>query len=447
MSLNRMRDYCLGLLLSFALVLAACAPGGQTLPQDPLLRSLERKSGLIVYLGADGNIYTIDQGGGNKKAVTTDGGTADGQVQIYQFPTWSPDGSRLAFAKLNRASGGAIESASLLTAAPDGSALVETFTSEQDLPIFLYWSPDSEYISFISTTASGAGALKLQLAQAGGGGSQLLDVGTPYFWNWAPDGKSLLAHVGGPSSTQSPPRLSFLNLGDEVIEEVLQLSPATFQAPAWSPDGRQLLLAAETDDGAEALMVTDSHGAMDKVLTQPEGRIAFGWSPDGRRIAYIQADPEIAVTIGTLTVLDPDDPASAKTTEQESVVAFFWSPDSRMLAYFVLGFYTPEPEAGQTQQPQPVLLLQLYVMDVESGDSHEVTTFRPGDSFTNLLPYFDQYQHAVTIWSPDSKNLVLAGTLTSSETGARAGVWVVAASGNLEPRYLDGGELAFWSWK
>ena len=30
------------------------------MPQSPLLSSLERKSGLIAYIGLDGNIYTID---------------------------------------------------------------------------------------------------------------------------------------------------------------------------------------------------------------------------------------------------------------------------------------------------------------------------------------------------------------------------------------------------
>jgi hypothetical protein len=40
------------------LLLAACLPQGVQIPESPLLRALERKSGLISYVGLDGNIYT-----------------------------------------------------------------------------------------------------------------------------------------------------------------------------------------------------------------------------------------------------------------------------------------------------------------------------------------------------------------------------------------------------
>lgn len=48
-------------LVALLLVLAGCLPFG-----------LERGSGLIVYVGMDHNIYTIDQYGEKKQAVTSD---------------------------------------------------------------------------------------------------------------------------------------------------------------------------------------------------------------------------------------------------------------------------------------------------------------------------------------------------------------------------------------
>ena len=59
-------------LLVAALLLASCLPGNMQLPQSPLLKQLERKSGLIAYMGADGNMYVSDQAGGNKIAFTED---------------------------------------------------------------------------------------------------------------------------------------------------------------------------------------------------------------------------------------------------------------------------------------------------------------------------------------------------------------------------------------
>jgi hypothetical protein len=83
------------------------------------------------------------------------------------------------------------------------------------------------------------------------------------------------------------------------------------------------------------------------------------------------------------------------------------------------------------------------MLDVISGESRELFTFRPSSQFAAILPYFDQYHQSATIWSPDSNNLVLSFTDAENNPG----IAVVAASGQLEPRLLAQGFLAFWSWK
>ena len=83
-----------------AFFLGACLPQNVQVPQSPLLSTLERKSGLIAYLGTDGNMYISDQGGGHKKQLTEDGAIPAKQgdpLLYYEFPTWSRDGSQLAF--------------------------------------------------------------------------------------------------------------------------------------------------------------------------------------------------------------------------------------------------------------------------------------------------------------------------------------------------------------
>ncbi|HET8564308.1 MAG TPA: hypothetical protein VFM35_10590, partial [Candidatus Binatia bacterium] len=67
----------------------------------------------------------------------------------------------------------------------------------------------------------------------------------------------------------------------------------------------------------------------------------------------------------------------------------------------------------------------------------------PTSQFVSILPYFDQYHQSTTIWSPDSNNLVLSFTDSNNSPG----IAVAAASGQLEPRMLAQGYLAFWSWK
>jgi hypothetical protein len=87
-------------------------------------------------------------------------------------------------------------------------------------------------------------------------------------------------------------------------------------------------------------------------------------------------------------------------------------------------------------------LVELHVLDVTSGESRELFTYRPTQQFLSILPYFDQYHQSATIWSPDNNNLVLSFL---GESGP--GIAVVAASGKLEPRFLTQGYLAFWSWE
>jgi hypothetical protein len=87
--------------------------------------------------------------------------------------------------------------------------------------------------------------------------------------------------------------------------------------------------------------------------------------------------------------------------------------------------------------------VELNVLNVTSGESRNLFTYPPTQQFLSILPYFDQYHQSVTIWSPDNNNLVLSFLGQSGSPG----IAVVAASGNLEPRMLAQGYLAFWSWK
>src|SRR5512141_2545536 len=90
-------------ILSFllgALLLSSCLPKDVQVPQSPLLPFLERKSGLIAYIGPDWNIYTSDQAGGHITQYTKDAKvpakTTD-PFRYYVYPTWSPDGNSLGF--------------------------------------------------------------------------------------------------------------------------------------------------------------------------------------------------------------------------------------------------------------------------------------------------------------------------------------------------------------
>ena len=428
-----------------ALLVASCLPRDMRVPQSPLLSTLERKSGLIAYIGADGNIYVSDQAGGNLTQLTEDALIPESQGQplrYYQSPTWSRDGNRVAFVRLS--SDGEQAKSDVVVADVNDSSLSEIYTSESEHPIYLNWSPGDENITFISTSVSGENIL-LQSVPAEGGDRTIIDAGSPYYWSWAPDGNTMVIHAGG-AAASTPEHLAFLMTdSDTVMEYPVDTTPGAFQAPAWSPDGSRIALA-RAEDGKNEIVITDAAGENPSAVGTFTETTAFAWSPDSSSLAYIDGRQALdAGTVGSLHVVDME--TSREIVEEGNIISFFWSPSGEELAYFVLLQVQAEAsssdQSGEPAQTGPQFALELNVLDVTNGESRELFAYRPTQQFLNLLLYFDQYHQSVTIWSPDNNNLVLS-FLNNAGT---PGLAIVAASGNLEPRFLTEGYLAFWSWR
>jgi len=435
----------LALSALLALTLSACLPDGVRVPQNQLSGILERKSGLIAYLSSDGNIYTIDQGGGHKTSVTTDAFVDEKNFLFYGLPTWSPDSQSLAFASYTGLRGENPSSMSLFTAHKDGTQLQEALKSDMPL-IFYLWSPDSKRLGLISSTANNSIAFDVVSPS---GERELVDAGAPFYWSWAPDGHAILAHIGGASPAPDA-RLSLLQLDPTVSEQAFGLPPSEFRAPAFSPDGRQVLVASPSDtDGKSALVLTDPAGGNSKTLAEYDSaeNIAFVWSPDGSRVAYLLSSSPVPGSTGHLVIVDPAGKQKPVELDGTDVYAFFWSPDSKSLAYFSQAQpsgATPTPDASSSSSSaDDPLIMSLRVIDARSGKSHSVAAFPPSERFLSVIPYFDQYHSSLTIWSPDSKNLVVS----AYGNDGKPGIWVVEAGGHLDPRHIAEGWMGFWSWK
>jgi TolB protein len=426
-----------------AVLLASCLPKDVQMPQSPLLSTLERKSGLISYIGVDGNMYVSDQAGGHLKKLTEDAVIPKSQsdpLHYYEYPTWSRDGSQLAFMGLK--SDGAKTQSTLMVANMDDDSVNEIYNSESEHPIYLNWSPDNSNLSFISTNVSGQNII-LQSIPAQGGDRTILDTGSPYYWSWAPDGHVMIVHAGG-TTASAPEHIAFLKVDSSTVtEQGLDATPAAFQAPAWSPDGSRIALARGADLQNE-VVVTDAAGENPKKVGTFSNKTAFAWSSDSSRLAYIDGDQALnAGTFGPLHVVDLE--TSKETVEDGNIIAFFWAPSGNEIAYFVLLQANADSSgsSGGSAQTTPQYVLQLHVLDVTTGKSRELFTYQPTQQFLSVLPYFDQYHQSVTIWSPDNNNLVLSFL----DNSGNPGIAVVAASGKLQPRLLAQGYLAFWSWK
>lgn len=439
------KKHWLPVLVLGSLLIAACGSISQAVqvPQSPLLAALERKSGLIAYLGPDGNIYTIDQAGGKLNMVTEDAHGAEGSARLfYDFPAWSQEDNRLAFVGVDvQENGSAVASIFATDKKAEGARVI--YTSDSHIPFFLYWSPNGEWVSFLSS-AQGSTSMAMQIAPVDGGETSIVDTGRPYYWAWSPRGTQVMVHAGGSAAVNpSGARLSLVEMEPVIREIGLGIQPTNFQAPAYSPDGEYALLAGATGS-QQQLILTDSSGRFQRVLADYEGNIAFDWAPKGNFAAYLTAAPNSQALVGDLTFLDlrkPNEPEFI-STEADDVMGFFWAPDGKKLAFFVPVVLSEAAEGEEQTAENTRLLLELHVAEPKTGDFKRIAAFQPTPNFLNIFPFFDQYQRSVTIWSPDSRYLVVSAVASEDVQG----LFIVPASGDFEPRFLTEGRLGFWSW-
>lgn len=422
----------------FSFLLSSCSDNNITIGQSPLLRFIEPKSGKIVFMSSDGNIYTADQTGGDLVPITTDAelnNSTNNQIQYYQFPTWAPNGSRVAYVGLENQ----LQQEprySLFTSNSDGSNKTKIFSSTKYLPRNIYWSSDSQKITFL-TSEIGNSASALQIASVTGSDeNNRIDAGTPFYWSWSPNNKTIVVHIP-PSTIQAYSRLAFLNLDGTFYEESFPFKAGMFQSPAWSPDGNQILVAAFSETQSD-LILTDQNSSLYQKIHSSKGSLLFSWSPDGTHIAYIErlTEQDQATSFLSLVKTTPTDSKISKLIDDKYVLAFFWSPDNSRIAFFV-----PSMLANSEDPEQQTLVLTLFMYNLKKNTSREINTFVPTAQFLAVIQQFDHYYQTSRLWSPDSRN-ILYSALT--ENGPK--ILIAKAEGNIAPRQVIDGYLGFWSW-
>ncbi len=423
-----------------------------TLPGIPASAPVNR----IALVGNDLNIYIADPTDGTMRALTGDAGPRQG----YNHPTWSPDSSRLAYVGYTL-SNGVPTAGALYTAAPDSDTSVPIYTTTDNIPFYLYWSPDSRIVSFLANKDTDTIALNVARSDEQDS-MQEIDTGAPFYWAWAPDSSQMFTHVGDTREASQEARLGVLSLDTPDDNRSLDASPGMFQAPQWSRDGK--ILYSTMNGTQQSIAISDPLGADTITLASYSGRASFALSPDGTEVAYLLTDTRTRLPhYGPLRVVDTTG-ANVRTVSEQPVLAFLWSPDSAKLAYLTVNLSQDESSFNQNALPNPIVStapekfpnesnlnqgqdneLQVHwrLWDRATGTSRTFATFSPTVSFLNVIPYFDQYANSTTFWSPDSQSFVF----TARESSTSGSVFIADANGVNPPRRIGDGLIAFWSWK
>ena len=330
----------------------------------------------------------------------------------------------------------------MVTALRDGTA--ETRARVDFPPFYLLWDPTSARIAYLGT---GLGGLEMGLVDVAAGGEEAasIDNGAPYYLSWAPDGQSLVVHVGAR-------RLDFLDLkGDRTP---VGADPGLFNAPVWSADGATLVYAAvEATD--QRIVVSDSDGANSRDIVRYEGFVSFLLNPQGDRIAFqpggetpqspgqtalaprsreprvvpaaVRAQGDLPTASVGLSVIDLESNEVTQITD-DPVAVYFWSPDGTKLLVMELELGGEEP--------------WFRWLVWEDGAAFSTGRFFPSALLLrSYLPFFDQYAQSLTLWSPDSEAFTYAGRNEDGEMG----IWVQQAGDGEAPVKVSAGVFASWS--
>jgi Tol biopolymer transport system component len=172
-----------------------------------------------------------------------------------------------------------------------------------------------------------------------------------------------------------------------------------FQTPAFAPDGNSVALVLNRD-GANAIYIVSTDGERAARLSELEGAAALAWSPGGERMAFIDGrySPTGGV-VGKLWVADQS--AGRIELVSDSAAGFFWSPDSTKLVYL-------EPFIVRAGEDSSIFLYRIGIYHTLDGRTDALGAIRPTAEFVRqIMPFFDQYHRAYTIWSPDSRLIAL----------------------------------------
>ena len=221
------------------------------------------------------DIYTMDQ----------DGSNVAGPVSNPSFdssdPAFSPDGTKIAFSSFEFSGNPCCQSIAVMNA--DGSdrhLVVNGDTTLSGINQEPSWSPDGTQLAFLVHLN---GANQIAKVNADGTGFTPLTSftsGDQLYPAWSPDG-SKIAYESNRSSA-----FKIYVMNADGTNDTLLTTPGGALDPAWSPDGSKIAFADFSDGGPE-ISVIDANGANPVQLTHDDMDRQPAWSPDGAKLAFV----------------------------------------------------------------------------------------------------------------------------------------------------------------
>lgn len=307
------------------------------------------------------------------------------RIRQVRDPQCSPDGLWVAYVVGTTDLKEDKSSSHIWMASFDGKS-ERQMTYSQDSESSPKWSPDGRYLSFTSSRPGKAKGNQVWLLdRSGGEAMQLTEVkGRLQGYEWSPDSKRLALVVGDPDpeeegsgeAGQRPKapkpividrykfkqdgqgyllanRHTYIYLFDIESRKLERLTTGKWDeaSPSWSPDGTRIAFLSnhhpdpDREPSFQVFVADARPGATERAVTPPTSRASRSrpeWSPDGKRIAYLETDEKKynAYSMDHLTLVPADGgsaPVRVKATEDldRGVSNVRFSADGKSITFLV----------------------------------------------------------------------------------------------------------------
>ncbi len=193
-------------------------------------------------------------------------------------PAWSPDAKQIVFTAKP-----STDRFELHVINRDGSN-EKTLVSDPSNNWYPSWSPDGSHLAFVSDRS---GQIQVFVGDANGQNArQLTSAGNNWAPSWSPDGSTLVF-----VSDRDHNRELYTIRLDGSGERRLTNTPTDEDRPAWSPDGKQIAFMRFVEqtflfDSSEVFVMNADGSAEQRLTSNQAGDSSPHWSPDGKWLIF-----------------------------------------------------------------------------------------------------------------------------------------------------------------